>query len=429
MVGQVALVHAVRKTPLPKPVSRVDFALADQGYGDQVVYGFGAIDTEFTFDVPYGWTLTDDAKAVLRFRHSQVSKGIRDANLTAMINYRPVRSIKLDESNEEQGVLTVPLSRYLYPGKNRLTVRSNFELDFCVVLNANNYWFALLNTSTVHLSHLVSVPGFDLSRYPSPYNLTSDLSDLIFAVPNPPSTVEREALLRLAAILGNSADGDNFVPGVIFDVPPKDALIGKHIIVIGRPALSPMIQRLNDVLPQPFVRGTDQILQTINSVIFSALPGIELGLIEQIPSIWDPAKTVLVVTGTSETGIGWAATALAHLDKTRGTLEGNLAAVRGLDVNSFDTRASRSSIAPTLVPPSGTAPASPVAKAITPPPEVQPTPIPLPAPTLATATPVSSTPSEMEWRFQLGLAMSTLLLLTGLITGTIWWRRRRDRNW
>ncbi len=429
MSGQVALVRAVQKVSLQKPRLTTDFTLADQEYKDQDVYGFGALDTGFTFDVPFGWTLTDDANAVIRFRHSQVSEGIRDASLTVMINDHPVRSIKLDDSNESQGVLSVPLSKYVYPGRNRVTITSTFDPAFCAVLNSNNYWFSLLSSSEIHLNHLITTSDLDLASYPAPYSLTSDLSDLIFALPNPPSAVEREALLHLASTLGSAANGDSFVPKVIFDVLPEEALRGKHIIAIGRPSVSPMIQQLNGVLPQPFIRNTDQILQTVNSVIFSSLPAAELGVIEQIPSIWDPTKSVLVVTGTSDTGVDWAGTALAHLDTVKGTLQGNLAAVHGLNVNSFDTRGSRSSVAPTLVLPSGTTIASPVAKAVTPPPEVNPTSIPLPAPTAAPTVPASPTPSGLEWRFQLGLAISALLLLTGLIAGIIWWRRQRNRNW
>jgi hypothetical protein len=423
MSGQVALVRAVEKVPPEKLEPLADFTLADLDYKDRTEYGFGPREMDFWFDVPFGWTLTDDSHAVIKFRHSTITN-LREASLTVLVNDAPVGSVKLDESNEKDALLIVPLpASHTEGGGNRLTLISDYEpLDWCVDNLARAAWLTALASSEVHLRYQMATPELDLSDYPLPYVLNPDLSDLLFALPDPPGAAESLAVLHLANTLGNAANGDGFSPGVIFGEPGQGAAGGKHVIAIGRPSVSPTILRLNDVLPQPFIRGTDQLLQTIDTVIFRIPPGAEVGCIEQIPSIWDPSKALLVVTGSSDEGVGWAAAALTGQETIR-QLKGNLAVVRGAEVHSVDTRhppAEETVPAPTP----GTATLEETA---TPTPSATATPTPLPPETEATIAAVS-TPSS-RGRTWLGLAIVALLLLTGIALGMVWWRKRKERYW
>lgn len=420
MSGSVAMVRGVNKALSSSKTPMTDFTLADIDYRDKTIYGFGPIETDYWFNVPYGWTLTSDAQILVRFRHSQVPKSVREASLTALINGTPVRSVNLGSDNEEQGVLAVPLAGNATWGSNLLTIVSNYEPDYCVYLTVRTNWVTILSSSEIQLRYLTTAPELDLSDYTLPYSASSDLSDLIFVLPNPSSTIDREVLLNLAATFGASSDGDGYAPKVIFNESDIESMKGNQIIAIGRPSVNPVIQRLNDALPQPFIQGTDQILQTMNTIVFSGMPSSEIGLIEQVPSIWDPTKTVLIVTGTSDQGVQWAGNALTKGDTIKGSLDGNLAAVRELEVNSYDTRVSRGGLvqppAPYIAAP------SPVAEATTPPSQVDPTPSALPEATEVAVEAVPQNPLDTEWRLQIAMA---ILLLMALILGTVWWRRKR----
>jgi hypothetical protein len=433
MAGQVALVREVKKLPPARLLPRADFTLADLDYNDRTVNGFGAKETEFWFKVPFGWTLTDDANAVIKFRHSTVM-GVREATLTALINGAPVGGVKLDGSNEKQGLLIVPLpASHIYGGENRLTLISDYEpTDWCVDNQSRAVWLTVLASSEFHLSHLVETPELDLGDFPLPYILTPDLSDLLFALPGQPGAAESMATLRLSVALGNAADGDGFSPEVILSEPGKEAVSGKHVIAIGRPSDNPTILQLNDVLPQPFIQGTDRPLQTIDAVIFRIPPGAEVGYIEQLPSIWDPAKGVLIVTGTGDEEIGWAAAALTNREALSGQLRGNLAAVRGTEVHSFDTRRSPGEEIVPTPPVTATLPItvtpSPTVEKATPTPKATATPTPFPLETEAASAAVSQFPFDSE-RTWLGLAIIALLLLGGVAVGVVWWRKRKGRYW
>jgi hypothetical protein len=427
MSGQVALVREVEKVPPEKMMPLTDFTLADLDYTDRTVYGFGPREMDFWFDVPFGWILTDDAHAMIKFRHAALTN-LREASLTVLVNDAPVGSVKLDESNEKLGLLKVPLpASHIEGGGNRLTFISDYEpADWCVDNLARSAWFTGLSSSEIHLRHRVATMELDLGDYPLPYIIKPDLSDLSFALPEQPGAVDSLAMLHLATTLGNAADGDGFSPGVILGEPGKGAVGGKHVIAIGRPSVSPAILRLNDVLPQPFIRGTDNLQQTIDTVIFRIPPGAEVGCIEQIPSVWDPARALLVVTGNSDEGVSWAAAALVNRETVR-QLKGNLAVVRGTEVHSTDTRRPLGEeTIPTPTP--GTATPSPAVETATPPPKVTATPTPLAPETEATIATVAQTPSS-RGRTWLGLAITVLLLLTGVVLGVFWWRRRRERYW
>lgn len=420
---QVALVREVEKKLPERLQTMTDFTLADLGYADKTVYGYGANPIDFTFKVPFGWALTEDARAVIKFRHSVVTT-VREATLSAMLNSFPVSSVRLDETNEKDGVLIMPLpAEHIYGGTNRLTLLSTYEpVDWCVNNATRNTWLTALSSSEIHLNHIESTAEPDLSDYPLPYALSPNLDDLLFALPSRPTQTETQALLRLSTDLGNASDGDGFTPEVALGDPNKELLDKNHVIVIGRPSVSPVIWRLNDALPQPFIPGTDRLQPKVDNIIFRTPPGVDVGCIEQIASIWNPAQSVLAVTGNSDQGVAWAAAVLSK-DESVKLLQGNLAAVHGTEVHSL---ARQPFIKTTATPTPGTATPLPA----TPTPQITATLALTPTPLIPVETTETLTPSfPYTERLLLGLVIVALLLLTLAVLGVIWWRRRKTRRW
>jgi len=119
------------------------------------------------------------------------------------------------------------------------------------------------------------------------------------------------------------AEAEMLVPSV---VDPQATLpTATHRILVGLPTQNAAVAGMNDRLPQPFQPGTDQ------PVPVDSLPQVvpaagATGLVQAVLS--DDGMPVLVVTGTTEQGVAWAAGVLADPD-LRSSLKGDLAIVDG----------------------------------------------------------------------------------------------------
>ena len=97
-----------------------------------------------------------------------------------------------------------------------------------------------------------------------------------------------------------------------------------NLIVIGQPSRNPLLRELNDWLPQPFQEGLDTIRPVLDSVIFADVFERDVGLLQELASPWNPRRTIAVVTGTADEGVGWAYQTL--IEGPQG-LHGNLAVI------------------------------------------------------------------------------------------------------
>jgi hypothetical protein len=98
-----------------------------------------------------------------------------------------------------------------------------------------------------------------------------------------------------------------------------------------------LIQELNEWLPQPFEEGTNLLRPKISSVAFVQDPERDAGLIQELASPWNPKKTVLVITGTTDEGVSMAYETLLF---GAWNLAGNVAVVEESfgSVYSYETR-------------------------------------------------------------------------------------------
>jgi hypothetical protein len=100
-----------------------------------------------------------------------------------------------------------------------------------------------------------------------------------------------------------------------------------HVLAIGRPTRSPLLQQVNPLLPQPFTPGADGLQQQVDDVVFRLPPGLDLGLLESIPSPWSAERVFLAVTGTSDAGMQQASEFMTDSERAW-ELKGSLAMLR-----------------------------------------------------------------------------------------------------
>jgi hypothetical protein len=292
--------------------------------------------------------------------------------------------------------------------------------DWCADPESSQSWLKIDSSSSLHLTHFSQgAASYEaLNSWPMPFAASSNLSDVLFSLPASPSDNEYTAAMQLSSYLGASNDGDNYRPAALLGEPGEFDQAKYHMIVIGRPTRNPVLQAVNPKLPQPFTPGTDGIQQEVDNIVFRLPENLDLGYLQSLISPWDEEHILLVITGTSDSGVQRAASLL--VDPARNwEIKGNLALLRDSEVLTTDTRQLTSSGQLTAVATSlpeatmiGTATAMPPS-ALT--------------PTAIGGDETSSLPPSYPQRFPFLLP---LIITVGIVTALavlamVYWRSRR----
>jgi hypothetical protein len=344
MQGPVAIVDAVFS---PEPVEDsqpdVDFTVADLGYEEGIFYGTRPHTLDYRFDMPLGFDVIGDARFTLRFAHASIASPT-SSSLDVHFNDIPLRSILLDESNASVGNLEVLLPHWLIrPGRNEIHVSVEMNLDNedkCLFLDAEHVWTAIYSDSSFHLPYSSQELEPTLNLFPYPFGEQPGLSGLTLVLPDRPRQLDYDLMLNLAAGLGAVDQGDSIAAdATTADLVTQENRQNKDLILIGRPSIHSLIADLNGSLPQPFEPGSDQIRSQIESVLLVQDPSRSIGLIEELAAPWEPERTILVLSGTTDEGVGLAGTILLSQSEA---LAGNVALVEEIEgsvqIHTFDTR-------------------------------------------------------------------------------------------
>jgi hypothetical protein len=341
MKGQVAVVEDVLPRVEEKEQYDIDVSFAEMGSRDEILYGIGQREVNYYFWMPRAWVMAENPRLYLFFDYSR----ILDPNLSSItveLGDTPLESVLLTPENTLKGSVEVELpANRLRSGTNKLTVSVAMHLvneDPCLDLHNRQAWVVIRNDSYLHLAYVPQQVPFDLSLFAYPFSENPNYDDLYFVLPTTNTQIERDSLLRLAAIMGASTRGKYLtMQGITADDRRLDEIKnGYNMIVIGQPSRNPLLQELNDWLPQPFQEGSDKIRPELDLVIFADVFDRSVGLLQELPSPWNPRWTIAVITGTSDEGVGWAYQTL--IEGPEG-LHGNLAATdeEGL-IHAVDTR-------------------------------------------------------------------------------------------
>ncbi len=408
----------------PQTALDTEMTFADLGYEGRMLEGFND-GVSYYFDIPVGWHLTEETSLNLSFRYSQNLDYDR-SSLNVSLNYEPIATVALSDQMALDDALEVdlPLSLVRYGEDNVISVQAElFPLDECAY---SNVWLRVNNTSALHLAHTErDEQVLNLDFFPHPFDLQSDLTDVLFALPEKPQIEEWTSVLRLAAAMGGASGGLDFAPATTLGMPKSEAaLSAHHIIAVGRPTRNVALQEVNDQLPQPFLPHSDVIDQKLNWVTLRFPSDVSLGYVQLIASPWNEARALLAVTGTTDEGVQQAADVLVDQPWY---LNGNLALIKDGTVNTIDTREFGGDYVQTSEPVStdvvtATATVSPTDPTATPSATISPD-----ATDLALAlSSEEETVNRPGWLIPLVIAAGLALLI---VLGVAWWQyRSRNAN-
>jgi len=337
--GPIVIVEELLDPPEGEAeILEADMTFEDLGYQDTVVYGTRPTSERFYFYMPGAWQMSEDSSLELFFTHSEIFTNTM-STLDVRLNGVPIGSTLLDHSNSKDGLLEVELLSWLLKsGNNRIEVVVDMStgVDECLYWTSDQVWTVISRNSTLHLPYEPQPLELDLANLFRPLTDEPDLSDTYIAFPEAVNQVERDALLNLAARLGEAARGSYIAlqAGQANDLGP-DLKQTRHIVAIGQPSTNPLIREVNDFLPQPFLPGSDEPSQARNPAIIAFDPQRSIGFVQLAASPWSPDKALLVVTGTDSEGVTAAFDLL--LNRT-GELKGDLAMVEDENLITVDTR-------------------------------------------------------------------------------------------
>lgn len=331
------------------------FSLGEFGMRDTTYFFIGRRSISVSFFVPQNWSIQDGAALILAYVHSaQLEQN--NSSITVKLNENPIGSAQIDQSNQGEKLALIPIRPGdIRPGqKNRLTFDSFVNVaQSCAVLNPQSIWLRIRDTSLIHLPYDPVSFSEDSSTFTHPFfPLISDtgMNKVWIALPPEPNPSEINGLIQLAYLMGGELQQPNleFMVTMSSDPSPENYQ-DFNIVAFGKHTSNPLIGIVNETLPQPFMTGEDTIQQNIGNTIFQLPPDIDLGLIEVIPSPWNPTKAITVVSGTTDVGLTWAIDTFTNGDLI-GDLDGDISLIRGETIEVINSKiANPNSLARSLI--------------------------------------------------------------------------------
>ncbi len=318
------------------------FTLAELGFEDTTLSGNAAYRTSVPLFVPSTWQLVENPRLNLAYIHSNLLE-TDTSSLSVQLNGQYVGSAPIDKVTlaEREAVIEIPLADFRVGHRNRLDFEAvlNVEVPECALPELDLAWVRLLDSSTIEIPHVERDEINMAISLDDPLSLfvsRRDLSDVWFSLSQAPAANELVGLVRVAAWLGNFSGGSGFSPQVSMGADESmEQLEAYHLVAFGRPTTNPLVAALHEYLPQPFVAGEDSLRQQLGSVVYRLPDNYSLGVLEVLRAPWNPGRAVLVVSGTTPQGLGWAIHTLTGEDSYYQLLEGDLALIRQDRVETF----------------------------------------------------------------------------------------------
>ena len=305
------------------------------GYADQTVNGIGQHRISIPLNLPNG-VQPKEITVKLVFSHSPFVSTDR-SYLVLSANGIPQEGLYLDAKNESQSEWTVTIpADQLIPGKNILSILFDLHLsstEVCTDYYYDQAWAVLSRNSTVQVSFDTAAVTPDLSNYPSPFG-----SDTLIIVSPSLGENERNGTFQLISQMGSllGKQSGNLQIMTSAQVKTED-LKGRSLILIGLPDKNSYLAEALKSAPVQLA-GTSRTLKT-TLFDLTAEDGQPVGLVQEIISPWDSTRSALLITGSNDQGMGWAAELLSTSTRIK-RLSGNIAIVDkngGLTLaNSFE---------------------------------------------------------------------------------------------
>ena len=431
--SNLAIIEGVQegeKTAVPSLPAQ--FSLADIGFRDVTWSGLGRYKSSGSFVIPPGREIQEGAALTFSYLASS-ALDTSQSSLRVELNGKVIGQAPLaaGQTGEQRVTIPLPLADLRPGASNRLAfVAELFLAQPCPPPGAPQAWLRLRNDGVISLPYQETENDPEATAGAVSWQTSPDLSDVLFVLPASPAASDLDSLAQLAQTLGDAASGARFRPLVQrAPITNTAALTPYQVIALGRPSANDLIAAVNEQLPQPFLLETDSLGQTVGDLQYRLPPDFSLGVIQYLPAPWNPARPFLLVSGTTDEGVRWAAKALTG-DFLAGRPAGSVIFAQDTFVESFDApgpgaflelAAVSTAMPDSLTAATVTPPATAAAARSTPPPAT---------PTAVTQLPEKYRPAGEETPPAMPLAAaligSGLLLLAG--GGVYTWRKSRRRD-
>lgn len=315
--NQLAVIKNLVEIPQQSANSVEVFTFEELGMFETVFYGIGSQSTGFSFYIPANWELNKGAALVIDYAHSsQLNSG--SSIVTVELNRNPIGSLPIQRNATGETQIIIPINpNDLIPGRNNyLSFEISMDIDLiCSEYDSNIVWIRIRDTSRVQLPHTIQDPNQDHLTFADPFFYLLFDSNVLLSLPPQPTLAQVNALVRFAQTYGIIAPKRTYNFTVTTSAEPDaELLAGNNVVLFGRPTENPLIAQVNDILPQPFVAGTDELAQQIGDITYRLPASFSTGIVQVAPSPWASGRGVTVVSGTTNEGVTWAMNAFADDD-------------------------------------------------------------------------------------------------------------------
>lgn len=327
--------------------------LAEMGYDYLTLNARGFRRTRYSFQIPPGWTVTDDAYFELIYGNSALLD-FEQSGINVLLNGRPIGSVRLDAESAKNSInrvkMTVPAFAIL-PGTNLLEIQVTLvPADFCAPPDVRGIWATVWNESVLN-TPIVQQPidftnTLGLSNYPAPFTYDLELGTTAFVFSKNDVDAWRGAA-KIASYLAYRTGAQIVTLSVFYDdnLPPE-ARSNYNFLLIGRPSQLSIVNELRQYLPVPFDEK-DVALENSLRVRFDIPDANPLGYIEFLTSPWNPENVIMTLFGNSQEGVSQATFTLTD-DLLRSYVSGNFVIVNGSQIIASDTRIFPVAVSPTV---------------------------------------------------------------------------------
>ena len=318
--------------------------LASMGYSNSL-FDFRGFNVEtYGFQVPFGWTIAEDAYFEIAYGHSALLD-FDQSGIIVLLNGTPVGSVRFDSETAKNAInqvkIDIPQSA-IVPGVNQLEVQVYiYPDDICTPLESQGLWINIWNDSVLSVPLVQNQTDIstavNLADYPAPFNFDLEMNGTAFVLPRNDLEAWRGAV-KIVSYLASQANSPIVTLSAFYgDEFPEDRRQDYHVILIGRPSQLPVVDELSQVLPVPFEAGSDRAIEGNLRVIFDIPEDAPLGYVELLVSPWNPKNVIIALLGNSAQGEVWATSAMTDA-ALRSQISGNFVIVNGLQILASDTR-------------------------------------------------------------------------------------------
>ncbi|MBI5081218.1 MAG: cellulose biosynthesis cyclic di-GMP-binding regulatory protein BcsB [Chloroflexi bacterium] len=240
----------------------------------------------------------------LTFAHSSIMKNT--STLTVMANDKPVGSVRLTPENEQTGKLDVKIPTEVLKGDVvalKFVGTMRIADDFCDDLNNMGNWVRISSLSTVEYGYEQLTLESNVGRLPFPFINTRSvkIDSALFVTPANPTPQEMIPMYHLASYFSSQMTfrGLNLLTLPVNEVTPT--ILDKYnLIWIGRTDRLPQLKDIAAKLP----------LKINDQGTFLAADSRDVGIIMLAASPWNTGRSILIITGATDTAVANAAKAI-----------------------------------------------------------------------------------------------------------------------